>query len=305
MQDRIGEEFAGSVSSVTSFGIFVALDDVFVEGLVHISELGSDYFHYDSAKHQLVGERTGRRFRLSDRVRVQLVRVDMESSKIDFRLIEEAGSEGRAPWLIPASSTAFMPSMPACGRAPAACRKSISPPDGRTAARATSSNWPRRRACASSPPTRRGSTAWPAAMARRPATRAWWRACRRPAPRHAGRRARHAGRAGPPAGARRRAGSAQPRRLPARGRCRRGACGGCAEGPGSGAQRHGHQGGLRRRRHRALCHRHQPGAGAARDAGARHPDRRRRRRGRQGHLRRRPQAPLAWCWVPKAAACAA
>jgi ribonuclease R len=99
MQDRIGEEFAGSVSAVTSFGIFVALDDVFVEGLVHISDLGSDYFHYDDAKHQLVGERSGRRFRLSDRVRVQLVRVDMESSKIDFRLAEEtegkAGGKGR------------------------------------------------------------------------------------------------------------------------------------------------------------------------------------------------------------------
>lgn len=99
MQDRIGEEFAGSVSAVTSFGIFVALDDVFVEGLVHISDLGSDYFHYDDAKHQLVGERTGRRFRLADRVRVQLVRVDMESSKIDFRLAEEtegkAGGKGR------------------------------------------------------------------------------------------------------------------------------------------------------------------------------------------------------------------
>ncbi|MBI4989759.1 MAG: ribonuclease R [Rhodocyclales bacterium] len=94
MRERIGEEFVGSVSAVTSFGIFVALDDVFVEGLVHISELGSDYFHYDDAKHQLVGERGGKRFRLADRVRVQLVRVDMESSKIDFRLAEEAGGKG-------------------------------------------------------------------------------------------------------------------------------------------------------------------------------------------------------------------
>ena len=94
MRDRIGEEFAGSVSAVKSFGIFVALDDVFVEGLVHISDLGSDYFHYDDAKHQLVGERSGNRFRLADRVRVQLVRVDMESSKIDFRLAEEAGGKG-------------------------------------------------------------------------------------------------------------------------------------------------------------------------------------------------------------------
>ncbi len=99
MRDRIGEEFAGSVSAVKSFGIFVALDDVFVEGLVHISDLGSDYFHYDDAKHQLLGERSGNRFRLADRVRVQLVRVDMESSKIDFRLageVDEKGEKGRA-----------------------------------------------------------------------------------------------------------------------------------------------------------------------------------------------------------------
>lgn len=92
MQDRVGEEFAGSVSAVVPFGIFVALDDIFVEGLVHISELGSDYFHYDAGGHQLLGERSGLRFRLSDRVRVQLVRVDLETSKIDFRLLGDAAS---------------------------------------------------------------------------------------------------------------------------------------------------------------------------------------------------------------------
>jgi ribonuclease R len=89
MQDRLGEEFAGSISAVVPFGIFVALDDVFVEGLVHVSELGADYFHFDDAAHAMVGERTGRRFRLSDRVRVQLVRVDMEQNKIDFRLMPD------------------------------------------------------------------------------------------------------------------------------------------------------------------------------------------------------------------------
>ena len=87
MRDRIGEEFDGSVSSVVPFGLFVALDDVFVEGLVHISDLGNDYFHYDDAHHTLVGERGGERYRLSDRIRVQLVRVNMEASKIDFRLV--------------------------------------------------------------------------------------------------------------------------------------------------------------------------------------------------------------------------
>ncbi|GAB2888190.1 ribonuclease R [Uliginosibacterium flavum] len=88
MQDRIGEQYTGIVTSVTTFGIFVTLDDLFVEGLIHISELGADYFHFDEARHALVGERTGQQFRLSDRVSVQLVRVDLETRKIDFRLIE-------------------------------------------------------------------------------------------------------------------------------------------------------------------------------------------------------------------------
>ncbi|MCK2089278.1 ribonuclease R [Thauera aromatica] len=88
MQDRVGEEFTGSVSAVVPFGLFVALDDIFIEGLLHISDLGSDYFHHDETRHALVGERTGKQFRLSDRVKVQLVRVDMATNKIDFRLIE-------------------------------------------------------------------------------------------------------------------------------------------------------------------------------------------------------------------------
>ena len=95
MQDRIGEEFEGSISAVVPFGIFVALDHVFVEGLVHVSELGADYFHYDDAQHAMVGERTGRRFRLADRVRVQLARVDLEQNKIDFRLLDVAPRGGR------------------------------------------------------------------------------------------------------------------------------------------------------------------------------------------------------------------
>ncbi len=86
MQDRIGEIFTGSISSVVPFGIFVALDTVFVEGLVHVSDLGRDYFHFDEKAHAMVGERTGARYRLSDRVRVQLVRVDLDQNKIDFRL---------------------------------------------------------------------------------------------------------------------------------------------------------------------------------------------------------------------------
>ncbi len=110
MQDRVGEEFVGSVSSVVSFGLFIVLDDVFVEGLVHISDLGSDYFHFDETRHAMIGERSGKQFRLSDRVRVQLVRVDMASNKIDFRLLEGP----------------LAPAQPASEAAPAAKKKSAS-----------------------------------------------------------------------------------------------------------------------------------------------------------------------------------
>ncbi len=84
MQDHVGGVFSGSVTGVTPFGLFVTLDDYFVDGLVHISELGRDYFQYDPARHMLLGERTGKRFRLADRLSVKLVRVDLESRKIDF-----------------------------------------------------------------------------------------------------------------------------------------------------------------------------------------------------------------------------
>tara|TARA_Y100000590_G_scaffold217758_1_gene246645 strand:+ start:446 stop:2620 length:2175 start_codon:yes stop_codon:yes gene_type:complete len=84
MQDRIGECFGGVISGVTGFGLFVTLDNFFVEGLIHISDLAKDYFHFDSVKHMLIGERGGGRYRLGERIRVKIVRVDLESSKIDF-----------------------------------------------------------------------------------------------------------------------------------------------------------------------------------------------------------------------------
>jgi ribonuclease R len=84
MRDRVGEEFDGSISAVTSFGIFVALDGVYVEGLVHISELGADYFRFDAVSHTLRGERTRTTYRLADRVRVRVVRVDLALGRIDF-----------------------------------------------------------------------------------------------------------------------------------------------------------------------------------------------------------------------------
>ncbi|WP_300452002.1 ribonuclease R [Accumulibacter sp.] len=90
MRDRLGEEFAGTIAAVVPFGVFVALDEVYVEGLVHVSELGEDYFQYDMVKHQMLGERTGKRFRLGDRLNVKLVRADLETGRIDFILAETA-----------------------------------------------------------------------------------------------------------------------------------------------------------------------------------------------------------------------
>lgn len=86
MRDKVGESFTGSISGVTAFGAFISLDDLYVEGLLHISELGKDYYHFDAAKHELMGERTKKRYRLGDRVRVKVVRVDLDTTKIDFVL---------------------------------------------------------------------------------------------------------------------------------------------------------------------------------------------------------------------------
>ncbi|HKW84022.1 MAG TPA: ribonuclease R, partial [Burkholderiaceae bacterium] len=93
MRDKLGSDFAGTVSAVTSFGIFVQLDELYVEGLVHVTELGSDYFQYDEARNELRGERTGIRYRLTDRVRVQVSRVDLDARKIDFRLVQEPSAK--------------------------------------------------------------------------------------------------------------------------------------------------------------------------------------------------------------------
>ena len=97
MRDRVGETFAGTVSSVVPFGLFVTLDEVFVDGLLHISELGRDYFHHDPARHTITGERGGQVFRLADRIRVKVARVDLETSKIDFVLpdADPAPAKGR------------------------------------------------------------------------------------------------------------------------------------------------------------------------------------------------------------------
>src|SRR5437868_6755902 len=94
MQDHVGEVFSGTISGVTNFGLFVTLDELYVDGLVHISDLGQDYFQYDSAKHLLKGDRTGARHQLGGRVMVRVVRVNLEQAKIDFVLEEEKTESG-------------------------------------------------------------------------------------------------------------------------------------------------------------------------------------------------------------------
>ena len=89
MREHLGEEYGGVVSAATSFGIFVTLDALYVEGLVHITELGGEYFKFDEARQELRGERTGIRYAIGTRVRVQVSRVDLDGRRIDFRLVRE------------------------------------------------------------------------------------------------------------------------------------------------------------------------------------------------------------------------
>jgi ribonuclease R len=89
MREHLGEEYSGVVTAATSFGIFVTLDAMYVEGLVHITELGGEYFRFDEARQELRGERTGIRYAIGSRVRVQVSRVDLDGRRIDFRLVRE------------------------------------------------------------------------------------------------------------------------------------------------------------------------------------------------------------------------
>ena len=89
MREHLGEEYAGTVSAITSFGLFVTLDALYVEGLVHITELGGEYYRFDEVHQELRGERSGARYAVGTRVRVQVSRVDLDSRRIDFRLVRD------------------------------------------------------------------------------------------------------------------------------------------------------------------------------------------------------------------------
>lgn len=103
MLERVGEVFEGRINAVTGFGLFVLLDEVFVEGLVHVTSLSNDYYQHDPIHHRLRGERSGHIYRLGDRIRVRLIQVNLDERKIDFELAppekgQEAGdgTEARA-----------------------------------------------------------------------------------------------------------------------------------------------------------------------------------------------------------------
>jgi len=103
MMDKVGEEFDGIITTVTAFGLFVELDDIYVEGLVHVTALDNDYYQHDPVHHRLSGERTRTTYQLADRIRVKVVRVDLDERKIDFTLPDS--KSGLKPGLKPGSKS--------------------------------------------------------------------------------------------------------------------------------------------------------------------------------------------------------
>ena len=95
MSSRLGDEYEGTVISVTAFGLFVELKDVYIEGLVHVTALANDYYHFDAVRHSLTGERTGNSFHMGDSVKVQVAKVDLENMRIDLQLTGIAKSRGQ------------------------------------------------------------------------------------------------------------------------------------------------------------------------------------------------------------------
>ncbi len=128
MREHLGEEFSGTVSAVAGFGLFVTLDALYVDGLVHITELGGEYYRFDEARQELRGERTGVRYAVGTRVRVQVSRVDLDGRKIDFRMVREGDADrllekGRAERARPATAVAELAAVRAADRGVKAAAK--------------------------------------------------------------------------------------------------------------------------------------------------------------------------------------
>ena len=96
-EQHVGGKFAGTISGVTSFGLFVELDDSKVNGLVHVTQLPNDFYHFDPIRKTLTGERRGREYRLGDRVEIVVLKASVEDRRIDFRLVDEPGVGGELP----------------------------------------------------------------------------------------------------------------------------------------------------------------------------------------------------------------
>jgi ribonuclease R len=97
MLDHVGDTFAGVISGVTAFGLFIELQDIYVEGLLHVSALDNDYYHFDPAKHRLTGERTHFSYRLGDSIEIRVARVDLDERKIDFELLPQEKKNSGKP----------------------------------------------------------------------------------------------------------------------------------------------------------------------------------------------------------------
>jgi ribonuclease R len=124
---HLGSTFGGSISGVAGFGIFVTLDELLIDGMIHVSELGRDYYVYDQARHRLAGERTGASFTLGQRVTVKIVRADPDALKIDLALAEspaQAGEHGNGAVDGPGTTA----SKPSRAPKPETARKVATPP---------------------------------------------------------------------------------------------------------------------------------------------------------------------------------
>ena len=94
METRLGEEYPGVITGVTGFGAFVQIPELQIEGLVHVTSLANDYYQFDAGSYSLIGERTGKRYRLGDVLDVVVARVDMETKRIDFNLVGQRRRRG-------------------------------------------------------------------------------------------------------------------------------------------------------------------------------------------------------------------
>ncbi len=137
MRDHLGEEYGGTVTAVTGFGLFVTLDELFVEGLVHVTELGGEYFRFDEARQELRGERSGIRYAVGTRLRVQVSRVDLDGRKIDFRLVHDVEHGATQRHRKPASAEQALGDLAARDRAAKRARAQLLGGSGSKAAAGT------------------------------------------------------------------------------------------------------------------------------------------------------------------------